>query len=113
MRSEPWERDYTGLPPRGRYRHLPYRTPGIATAMAKRIIGFHQRVISPVDGPRSHFLPSSSWYMMLAIRHYGFPKGFLMGCDRLLRENREEWVYRTVTLGEETIKWDHPAYPTY
>lgn len=58
------------------------------------MIGFHQNVISPCDGPRSHFYPSSSQYTLDAMRRYGFFKGFVLGCDRLLRENNEEWVYQ-------------------
>ena len=54
------------------------------------VIDFHQKVISPVDGPRSHFRPSSSQYMRQAMHNYGFFKGYIMGCDRLLRENSEE-----------------------
>ncbi|MFA5250387.1 MAG: membrane protein insertion efficiency factor YidD, partial [Parachlamydiales bacterium] len=49
--------------------------------IADSIITFHQKVLSPVDGPRSHFRPSSSRYMQLAIERYGFLKGYLMGCD--------------------------------
>jgi len=59
-----------------------------------------------VDGPRSHFRPTSSRYMLLAMRRYGFIKGYIMGCDRLLRENKEEWVYRKVVIDGEEFKWD-------
>lgn len=58
------------------------------------LIGFHQRIISPADGPRSHFMPSSSQYTLDAIRTFGFWRGYLMGCDRLMRENSDPWVYR-------------------
>jgi putative component of membrane protein insertase Oxa1/YidC/SpoIIIJ protein YidD len=81
----------------------------IATRIADRVIRFHQEVISPVDGPRSHFRPTSSRYMQLAMQRYGFWKGFLMGCDRLLRENDEEWVYRTVEIDGQKFKYD-PAW---
>lgn len=58
-------------------------------------IAFHQNVISPADGPRSHFLPSSSQYTLDAMRSHGFFLGVAMGCDRLMRENNDPWVYRT------------------
>lgn len=83
--------------------------PSIATRIADWVIDFHQKVISPVDGPRSHFRPTSSQYMRLAIHRYGFLKGYLMGCDRLLRENEEEWVYRKIEVGGALFKYD-PAY---
>lgn len=70
-------------------------------------IRFHQEVISPADGPRSHFIPSSSQYTLEAMHKYGFFKGYTMGCDRLMRENPEPWVYRKIrdSSGCE-MKWD-------
>jgi hypothetical protein len=81
----------------------------LAVDIANAFIRFHQEVISPVDGPRSHFRPSSSCYMQLAMQRYGFLKGFIMGCDRLLRENDEEWVYRTIEDNGVFFKYD-PAW---
>lgn len=104
--QEPWGKDAELLhtaPP------APIRQPHLGTRIADRIIRFHQEVISPVDGPRSHFRPTSSRYMQLAMQRYGFVKGFLMGCDRLLRENEETWVYRTVQIDGRTFKYD-PAW---
>lgn len=76
-------------------------------AFAEKMIGFHQEVISPADGPRSHFFPSSSQYTKEAMRKYGFFKGFIMGCDRLMRENSEDWVYPTITVpGGAVMKYD-------
>ena len=60
---------------------------------AETMIGFHREVISPSDGPRSHYEPSSSKYTLDAMRKYGFFAGFLKGCDRLMRENKDPWVY--------------------
>lgn len=72
-----------------------------------KAIRFHQEVISPADGPRSNYIPSSSQYTLDAMRKYGFFKGFTMGCDRLMRENNEEWVYRTTRDGAgRLMKWD-------
>jgi uncharacterized protein len=79
---------------------------GLATRIADLVIDFHQNVISPVDGPRSHFRPSSSQYMRQAIYNYGFIKGFIMGCDRLLRENGEDWIYKKVEENGEIYKLD-------
>jgi putative component of membrane protein insertase Oxa1/YidC/SpoIIIJ protein YidD len=63
---------------------------------AETAIGFHQKIISPADGPRSHFIPSSSQYTLDAMRKYGFLKGFILGCDRLMRENDDPWLYPTI-----------------
>lgn len=78
-----------------------------AYAISDLLIRFHQVVISPCDGPRSHYRPTSSQYMLDAIRRYGLIQGFPMGCDRLMRENGEPWVYR-MTIDEDgiPIKWD-------
>ena len=88
---------------------LPNKTPSLFIKMAEKVIWVHTDIISPVDGPRSHFRPTSSRYMLLAMKRHGFVKGFLMGCDRLLRENKDPWVYRTHTVDGIEYKWD----PTY
>lgn len=106
--QEPWGKDAELVPHSSRIPPLPPKK-GFWTKMAEQVILFHQNVLSPVDGPRSHFRPTSSRYMLLAMRRHGFIKGFVMGCDRLLRENKEEWVYRTITIDGVTFKWD----PTY
>jgi putative component of membrane protein insertase Oxa1/YidC/SpoIIIJ protein YidD len=87
---------------------LPKRDDPLSIA-AEKVILFHQNVISPVDGPRSHFRPTSARYMLLAMRRYGFFIGYLKGCDRLLRENKDPWIYRTRTINNVIYKWD----PTY
>ncbi|MBI3236155.1 MAG: membrane protein insertion efficiency factor YidD, partial [Chlamydiales bacterium] len=74
--------------------------------LAEKAILFHQNILSPVDGPRSHFRPSSSEYTLLAIRKYGFFKGFALGCDRLLRENNQSWVYQTIEEDGKLIKYN-------
>lgn len=101
--EEPWGRD-SGLkaPPTDQT----VSKPSFGTRVADVIIRFHQEVISPVDGPRSSFRPTSSRYMQLAMQRYGFFKGFIMGFDRLLRENDEEWVYRTVEVDGRRFKFD-------
>ena len=71
------------------------------------VIRFHQEVISPADGPRSHFIPSSSQYTLEAIRTYGFCAGMTYGCDRLMRENDEEWVYKKIKDPHgKLMKWN-------
>lgn len=69
---------------------------GVGTKISEVLIGFHQNVISPADGPRSHFRPSSSDYTLTAIKKHGFFYGYLLGCDRLMRENCDKWIYPTV-----------------
>lgn len=88
-------------------RSKPYCKTPFLGAFAEAAIAFHQKIISPCDGPRSHFIPCSSKYTLDAMRKHGFFQGMLMGCDRLMRENKEEWVYR-ITLDKEgnCVKFD-------
>jgi putative component of membrane protein insertase Oxa1/YidC/SpoIIIJ protein YidD len=74
--------------------------------VAEKVIHFHQTVLSPVDGPRSHFRPSSSAYMKQAMQKHGFCQGFIMGCDRLMRENSDPWVYKTIEDEGKLFKYD-------
>ncbi len=103
---EPWGKDadlqYTPPPPKQEV-----QLSILAQAMEK-MIWFHQNVISTVDGPRSHYKPSSSSYMLQAIHKHGFIKGYVMGCDRLLRENSDPWIYRTAIIDNKIWKTDPP-----
>lgn len=72
----------------------------------ENIILFHQNVLSPVDGPRSHFRPTSARYMFLSLRRHGFFKGYAKGCDRLLRENKDPWIYRSIVINNKRYKFD-------
>jgi uncharacterized protein len=102
---QPWGKDEELIPSKSLIPPVPQKK-GLMTRFAESVILFHQNILSPVDGPRSHFRPTSSRYMLLAMRRHGFIKGYIMGCDRLLRENREAWVYRKVTIAGEQFKWD-------
>ncbi|MDJ0651630.1 MAG: membrane protein insertion efficiency factor YidD [Simkaniaceae bacterium] len=103
--THPWGKDQELVPSQSLIPPVPQKR-GFMTRLSESVILFHQKILSPVDGPRSHFRPTSSRYMLLAMRRHGFIKGYIMGCDRLLRENREEWVYRKVTIDGKTFKWD-------
>lgn len=105
--EEPWGKD-SDLKAKEFAHTTNIRSPSIATLIAEKIIIFHQKVLSPVDGPRSEFKPCSSQYMKLSMMKHGFCKGFLMGCDRLMRENKDPWVYRNVEVNGKLIKYDPP-----
>jgi putative component of membrane protein insertase Oxa1/YidC/SpoIIIJ protein YidD len=115
---EPWGKDENlrGSPTRTKnpYAHL-YDTPPNRSPLVygmDLLVQFHQNVISPVDGPRSNFRPTSARYMLLAMKRHGFIKGYLMGCDRLIRENSDPWVYRKKEIAGVVYKWD-PTYRSY
>lgn len=104
--EEPWGKDSDLNKPLSYRRH---KDPSVAAKIAESVIRFHQKVISPANGSRSNFRPTSSRYMQLAIQRYGFLKGYIMGCDRLLRENAEQWVYGDVIIDGCRYKFD-PAW---
>ena len=96
LHADPWGKDADiANRPISAAPSAPCTTPFLG-AFAETMIGFHQNIISPADGPRSHFIPSSSQYTLEAMRKHGFLKGFYMGCDRLMRENGDPWVYDTL-----------------
>jgi putative component of membrane protein insertase Oxa1/YidC/SpoIIIJ protein YidD len=101
---DPWGKDHD-LFKRENF-EIPPPSEDILSKSIESIILFHQNIISPADGPRSHFRPTSARYMLLSIRRYGLLKGFIMGCDRLQRENKDPWVYRTIVIDKIKFKWD-------
>lgn len=103
--ADPWGKDADLTNPSPI--QAPAKQPSLIARVGIRAIRFHQDVISPADGPRSHFIPSSSQYTLEAMKKYGFVQGFAMGCDRLMRENDDPWVYRKTRdpAGRE-MKWD-------
>lgn len=107
LTAQPWGKDADLAVPRTLDPCNCRQDTPLLTPLARNIIRFHQEVISPADGPRSHYIPSSSQYMLDAINKYGFFKGYAMGCDRLMRENNDPWVYReTVNGAGELMKLD-------
>lgn len=106
--AEPWGRDADLCVRCGTVQASPKHSPNHAlNQLAEMLIGFHQKVISPADGPRSHYVPCSSQYTLEAIRSKGFFIGVIRGCDRLMRENSDPWIYRTRrTNTGKVMKWD-------
>ena len=71
------------------------------------LISLHQNFLTKIDGPRSNFSPCSSTYMKEAIKKHGFFMGSLYGLDRLIRENKDPWIYHKKPIDDETsIKLD-------
>ena len=109
LAAAPWGKDADLAYPKSACKKQPstIQTP-LLGQFGEVMIGFHQNVISDADGPRSHYFPSSSQYTLEAMRKYGFGWGFLKGCDRLMRENDDIWIYELITQGNVTLKWDSP-----
>lgn len=105
---EPWGKDSDLLPraEEAPISVMPEKKSDILSTLSESLIGLHQNFLSPTTGPRSNFRPTSSQYMKLAIRRHGFFKGYLMGCDRLMRENGEKWHYRTIVINQVEYNFD-------
>ena len=54
---------------------------------ALKAIGFYQRKISPLFGPKCRYYPTCSQYTFDAIERYGVLLGSLLGALRILRCN--------------------------
>ena len=109
LQADPWGKDADLSRPKSccKVEDTPCGRTPIIGAIGEKLINFHQDVISPADGPRSHYYPSSSQYTKDAMAKYGFFKGFIMGCDRLMRENPEDWVYPTTVRPDGSVmKYD-------
>ena len=99
----PWGKDSDLCTP---IKHAEKKQNTFLEKSAQGFIYIHQNFITHIDGPRSSYFPSSSSYMKEAIERYGFLRGYLMGCDRLLRENKEKWIYMTIEIDGELCKYD-------
>jgi hypothetical protein len=107
LTAEPWGKDADLAVPPSTTMCQGMDSPSWLACWGTKAIRFHQEVISPADGPRSNYIPSSSQYTLDAMRKYGFFKGYLLGCDRLMRENDEKWVYRRIRDANGVdMKWD-------
>ena len=51
------------------------------------LVRCYQKWISPLLGARCRFYPTCSQYAILAVKKYGFFKGFFKACWRILRCN--------------------------
>lgn len=51
---------------------------------------FFQKVISPVDGPRCNSYPTCSTYARQSVAKHGALMGWIMTCDRLMRDGRDD-----------------------
>ncbi len=103
--NTPWGKDAPIYKEKVHYK-TPKKNNAYLNYIFENIVLFHQNILSPVDGPRSHFRPTSARYMLLALRRHGFFKGYAKGCDRLLRENKEPWVYRCIVINNKRYKFD-------
>ncbi|MCB1136121.1 MAG: membrane protein insertion efficiency factor YidD [Chlamydiia bacterium] len=100
--EEPWGRDADLVEPR-----CAASCEERCTTLPQALIRGYQCFISPSNGPRSSYVPSSSQYTLEAMRAHGFFWGWLCGCDRLMRENEDPWIYgRCINHEGFDLKWD-------
>lgn len=105
--ADPWGKDADLIPKKKKEKKTSsplFEDP--LRAFGRIAIEFHQDYISQADGPRSHFFPSSSQYTKEAMSKYGFFQGYILGCDRLMRENSDEWIYLKINSPYGQLKWN-------
>lgn len=109
LAEEPWGKDCDLVAPISHRPQVKKRRPkDPLTLFGRAMVRFHQKVLHPIQGERSNFRPTSSHYTLQAIQAHGFFKGFIMGCDRLMRENEDPWIYEMRIEGKRKWKWDPP-----
>jgi hypothetical protein len=64
--------------------------PAESSSGATLALDFYQSFLSRADGQRCPMAPSCSQYAKQAFHKYGFIKGWVLTCDRLLRCGRDE-----------------------
>jgi hypothetical protein len=99
--EDPWSKDASLIPISSSRSKEPPSCP------FQQAILFHQTILSPADGPRSHFYPSSSEYGKKAIAQWGMITGLQLTFERLMRENNERWLYPVTELPSKVkLKYD-------
>jgi uncharacterized protein len=77
-----------------------------AAAMPIRLF---QKYLSRVDGDRCAMTPSCSHYAQLAIRRHGALMGWIMTCDRLLRDGHDELKHSPMVMTRAGIRCLDPV----
>lgn len=72
------------------------------------ILQWYRKYISPIDGDRCPMYPSCSTYSEQSFRKYGWFKGWIMTCDRLMRCGRDEIHMSPMVRIENSIKCYDP-----
>jgi uncharacterized protein len=74
--------------------------------VAIKMIDLYKNNISSTRGSNCPFHPTCSQYCKAAIDKYGLLKGTLMGFDRLLRCNNDQWIYERVYVDGSYKNYD-------
>jgi uncharacterized protein len=71
-----------------------------------KMIDWYKTNISTLNFTHCSFYPTCSQYTKQSILKYGLVKGWIMGCDRLMRCSHELWIYPEVKVDGELKKYD-------
>jgi putative membrane protein insertion efficiency factor len=72
-------------------------------------IRLYQKYLSRVDGNRCAMTPSCSHYALQAIRRHGALMGWIMTCDRLLRDGHDELKHSPLVMTRDGIRCQDPV----
>lgn len=74
--------------------------------LSTMMIDWYKAHIAPLNILGCDYYPSCSQYTKQAIQKHGFIKGWLLGCDRLLRCNSDHWIYPQIQVDGEIKKYN-------
>jgi uncharacterized protein len=72
-------------------------------------IHLYQKYLSRVDGDRCAMTPSCSHYAVQAIKRHGAFMGWIMTCDRLLRDGHDELKHSPMVMTRVGIRCLDPV----
>lgn len=78
----------------------------VSVKLSTSMIDWYKAHVSPLNVMGCDYYPSCSQYTKEAIEKYGFFKGWLLGCDRLMRCNSDDWVYAKIEVDGEVKKFN-------
>lgn len=70
------------------------------------LIDAYKEHVASLNFTQCGYYPTCSQYTKQSIEKYGLLKGWVMGCDRLMRCNHDLWVYQEVKVDGELKKFD-------
>ena len=73
--------------------------------MISPLYDFHSNFISPIDNRKCIFTPTCSSYSRQVISKYGFIKGYVLTCSRLIRCNSSVFIKNRYPVPQNMNSW--------
>lgn len=76
------------------------------TDESRWLFSFYSKYISPVDGDRCSMYPTCSRYSAEAVKKHGLLMGWIMTCDRLIRDGGDPKKSNPVLIDHKVRSYD-------